>query len=265
MTERKENIHAGHRQRLKARFLREDIDNFDEHTIIELLLFFGIPYKDTNVIAHELLSRFGSLSNILEARYDQLLTVDGVGENAATLIKLIPSLVRVYLSQKENLDGAFDNIEKLGRMLVSRYRGVTVETVYLMLLDNAYRLLSIEKVYEGSGNSAQARISGLQNHIITVRRLAEIALINNASMVVLAHNHPSGLAIPSSEDIHTTATLSAMFDQIGAPMLEHILVAGEGFTPIIYDQMGKKRLMPDSSALAAKVDLAAFYGEEYEK
>lgn len=255
MTERKENIHAGHRQRLKARFLREDIDNFDEHTIIELLLFFGIPYKDTNVIAHELLSRFGSLSNILEARYDQLLTVDGVGENAATLIKLIPSLVRVYLSQKENLDGAFDNIEKLGRMLVSRYRGVTVETVYLMLLDNAYRLLSIEKVYEGSVNSAQ----------ISVRRLAEIALINNASMVVLAHNHPSGLAIPSSEDIHTTATLSAMFDQIGAPMLEHILVAGEGFTPIIYDQMGKKRLMPDSSALAAKVDLAAFYGEEYEK
>ena len=183
MTERKENIHAGHRQRLKARFLREDIDNFDEHTIIELLLFFGIPYKDTNVIAHELLSRFGSLSNILEARYDQLLTVDGVGENAATLIKLIPSLVRVYLSQKENLDGAFDNIEKLGRMLVSRYRGVTVETVYLMLLDNAYRLLSIEKVYEGSVNSAQ----------ISVRRLAEIALINNASMVVLAHNHPSGI------------------------------------------------------------------------
>ncbi|MBQ2863733.1 MAG: RadC family protein [Clostridia bacterium] len=255
MPDSKENIHAGHRQRLKARFLREDIDNFDEHTIIELLLFFGIPYKDTNVIAHELLSRFGSLSNILEARYDQLLTVDGVGENAATLIKLIPSLVRVYLSQKENLDGAFDSIEKLGRMLVSRYRGVTVETVYLMLLDNAYRLLSVEKVYEGSVNSAQ----------ISVRRLAEIALINNASMVVLAHNHPSGLAIPSSEDIHTTAALSCMFDQIGAPMLEHILVAGEGFTPIIYDQMGKKRLMPDSSALAAKVDLAAFYGEEYEK
>ena len=255
MTEKKDNIHRGHRQRLKARFLREGIDGFDEHTMVELLLFFGMPYKDTNNIAHALIERFGSLSGVLDARYEQLLSVEGVGENVATLIKLIPAVSRVYLSQKENVTGALDNIEKLGRMLVSRYRGVSVETVYLMLLDNAYRLLSIEKVYEGSVNSAQ----------ISVRRLAEIALINNASMVVLAHNHPSGLAIPSSEDIHTTATLSAMFDQIGAPMLEHILVAGEGFTPIIYDQMGKKRLMPDSSALAAKVDLAAFYGEEYEK
>ena len=244
-----ENIHRGHRQRLRARFLREDIDHFDEHTIIELLLFFGIPYKDTNAIAHALLDRFGSVSGVLDARYEQLLTVDGVGENAATLIKLIPSLARVYLSQKDDVTGAMDNVEKLGRMLVSRYRGVNVETVYLLLLDNAYRMISMEKVHEGSVNSAQ----------ISMRRLAELALVNNAAMVVLAHNHPSGLPIPSSEDIHTTASLSLMFDQIGAPMLEHIVVAGEGYTPIIYDQLGEKRLMPDASVLSTRVDLAAFY------
>lgn len=254
MPSEKKNIHQGHRTRLKARFLREDIDNFDEHTMIELLLYFGIPYKDTNEIAHRLLEHYGSLSNVFDARFEQLLEIDGIGENAATLIKLIPSLSRVYLSQKEDLSGALDNIDKLGKMLVSRYRGVAVETVYLILLDNAYRLLAVERVYEGSVNSAQ----------ISTRSLVERAIRHNAAMVVLAHNHPSGLAIPSSEDIHTTSLLSGVFDGIGAPMLEHVLVAGESYTPIIYDHLGKKRLLPDVSAISAKVDLRAFYGEDDE-
>ena len=249
MTEKKDNIHRGHRQRLKARFLREGIDGFDEHTMVELLLFFGMPYKDTNNIAHALIERFGSLSGVLDARYEQLLSVEGVGENVATLIKLSPAVSRVYLSQKENVTGALDNIEKLGRMLVSRYRGVSVETVYLMLLDNAFRLISIEKVYEGSVNSAQ----------ISSRRLAEMALLNNAAMVVLSHNHPGGIAIPSTDDINTTGMLSNMFDSIGAPMLEHVLVAGESFTPIIYDHLGEKRLLPDASVLSTRVDLGEFY------
>ena len=254
MRQKEYNVHEGHRARLKARFLREDIDGFDEHTMIELLLYFGVPYKDTNIIAHRLLEHFGSLSNILDAPYEQLLEMEGVGENTATLLKLIPSIARVYLEQKEDLSGALDNIDKLGRMLVSRYRGVAKETVYLVLLDNAYRLISIECVYEGSVNSAQ----------ISTRALVERAIRANAAMVVLAHNHPSGLAIPSSEDIHTTSLLSGVFDGIGAPMLEHVLVAGESYTPIIYDHLGKKRLLPDASAISAKVDLCAFYGEENE-
>ena len=81
MTEKKDNIHRGHRQRLKARFLREGIDGFDEHTMVELLLYFGIPYKDTNDIAHALIERFGSISGVLDARYEQLLSVEGVGES----------------------------------------------------------------------------------------------------------------------------------------------------------------------------------------
>ena len=248
------NVHEGHRQRVKLRFLREDIDGFDEHTMIELLLYFGIPYKDTNETAHRLLDHFGSLSKVLDAPYEQLVEIEGVGNNTATLIKLIPSLARVYLAQKEDLSGALDNIDKLGRMLVSRYRGVSVETVYLILLDNAYRLLAVERVYEGSVNSAQ----------ISTRSLVERAIRHNAAMVVLAHNHPSGLAIPSSEDIHTTSLLCSVFDGIGAPMLEHVLVAGESYTPIIYDHLGKKRLLPDTSAISAKVDLCAFYGESDE-
>ncbi len=134
-------------------------------------------------------------------------------------------------------------------MLVSKYRAVNVETVYLLLLDNGYRIISVEKIFEGSVNSAQ----------ITPRRLAEVALANNAAMAVLSHNHPGGIAIPSFDDIETTSSLVRMFDSIGAPLLEHVLVAGESYTPIIYNQLGEKRLLPDSSLLSAKIDLRTFY------
>ncbi len=246
---RRENVHAGHRQRLKARFQREGLGGFEEHTLLELLLFFGIPFKDTNVTAHELLLRFGSLSGVFDAQYEQLMSVDGIGENAATLLKLIPEISRRYLQQIEQGEGRYDNIEKLGRMLVSRYRGISTETVFLVLLDNSYKLISIEKIHDGSVNSAQ----------ISSRKLAETALVNRASMVVLTHNHPGGIAIPSFDDLQTTAALSDMFDTIGAPMLEHILIAGDSFTPIMYDKLGEKRFVPDYSLLSSKQDLRAFY------
>lgn len=245
-----ENIHKGHRERMKKRFLREGIDSFEVHNIIELLLFFGIPYKDTNEIAHRLLLRFGSVSNLFDATVEDIMQVEGVGENAATLIKLIPPLCRIYMTDKEKLSDIIDNVDVLGEFLTRKYIGVNVETVLLVLLDNSYRVISVETVFEGSVNSAN----------ISNRKLLELAILKNASMVVLAHNHPGGIAIPSMDDVDTTSRMVRLFDSIGAPLLEHILVAGDQYTPILYNRLGKRRLLPDASKICSRIDLDRFYG-----
>ncbi len=94
------NVHEGHRKRLKSRFLEEGLDGFDDHQVLELLLFFSIPQKNTNVLAHELIEKYGSLSGVLEADPKDLITNKGIGENSAALISLIPALSRRYLKDR---------------------------------------------------------------------------------------------------------------------------------------------------------------------
>ena len=247
---RDKNVHRGHRERLKRRFLTEDIDRFEEHNVIELLLFFGIPFKDTNSIAHALLDRFGSMSAMMDAPIEELTSVDGVGENTATLIKLIPSLARMYITQKGGINEKCSDIKQLGRMLVNRYRTISGETVLLTLLDNSFNLLAVETLHYGSVHSAR----------ISTRKIAELSLKHHAAMAVVSHNHPGGIAIPSFDDLETTSNLARMFDSIDTPLLEHVLVAGNDFTPIMYNQLGERRLLPDSSRISAMIDLKEFYG-----
>ena len=90
------NLHEGHRQRLKERFLREGLDHFEPHTVLELLLFYAVPQRDTNELAHRLIARFGSLDAVFDAAFDELCAVEGIGRNTATLLKLVPDLTRRY-------------------------------------------------------------------------------------------------------------------------------------------------------------------------
>jgi len=90
-------VHEGHRKRLKERFLREGLDSFEQHQVLELLLFFSIPRKDTNELAHTLLNRYGSLSGVFEADPKDLATTPGIGENSAILLSLIPIFQGVIL------------------------------------------------------------------------------------------------------------------------------------------------------------------------
>ena len=245
----KENLHKGHRSRLKARFLRENIDHFDEHNALELLLFYAIPYRDTNELAHRLIARFGSVSRVLEADYESLVAVDGMGEHAATLIRLIHEFTRVYLGSKRADMPVCDNVEKLGRMLVATYRGSSSESVHLTLLDNSYRVIRVEKLHDGSVNSVA----------IDNRRLAQLAISCGAAMVVLSHNHPSGIPIPSDEDMFTTQRVASMFELLGITMLEHIIVVGDQYMPVMHDRFGMRRKFPDCSVLMDGQDLRDFY------
>lgn len=216
-------MHENHRERVKKRFLSSGLDDFAPHNVLELLLFYAVPQKDTNQTAHLLIDRFGSLDKVFDATVEELKEVNGIGDHAATLIKLIPALARRYAVEK-NKDGlVFNNVDTMGQYFVSQYIGVTVETVLLLSLDNKFNAIDCVKIHEGSVNSCE----------ITVRKLAEIAFRNNASMVVLAHNHPSGLPIPSSADLYTTQQLCAALNLLGIKMLAHIVVAGEDYANIM--------------------------------
>ena len=216
-------MHKDHRKHTKDRFLSEGLDSFEPHNVLELLLFYSIPQKDTNETAHMLINRFGSLSAVFDAPYDDLLTVPGISEHSATLIKLIPAVSRRYAMEKNSKVTKLSSIEDIGKYLVARYLGVTEETVLLLLLDNKFGLIDCVKVHEGSVNSSA----------ITMRKLIETALFKRASMVVLAHNHPSGVALPSSDDLFTTQQVKRAFDLVEIGMLAHIIVAGDTFTNIL--------------------------------
>lgn len=226
------SIHDGHRQRLKERFLSEGIDNFTEVQALELALFYCIPRKDTNPIAHELIHRFGSLSQVLEAPAEELAKVNGITENAAAFLKLITELGRYYQTNRAERHVVLDTLEKCAEYLVPRFFGRRVEVVYLLCLDAKCKVLCCKEVGEGSVNSAA----------ISARKIVEMALGCNASSVVLAHNHPSGLALPSGEDVATTKRISLALQAVEIQLVDHIVVADGDYVSMV--QSGCKFTQP---------------------
>lgn len=210
-------IHKGHRQRMKDRFREEGLDNFSEVQALELLLFYCIPQKDTNPIAHDLLNHFGSLSQVLEAPVEELVKVPGIKENAAVLLKLVTDMGRYYLVSRSQQFTILPTVNACANFLVPRFFGRRVETVFLLCLDAKCKVLCCKEVGEGSVNSAG----------ISIRKIVELALGANATTVVLAHNHPSGMAIPSPEDIQTTRRLAAALNAVEIHLADHIIVADD--------------------------------------
>lgn len=213
------SIHTGHRQRLKERFLKEGLDQFEDLYVLELLLYYCIPQKDTNPIAHALLDHFGSLTAVFAATPEELQKVPGIGKNAATFLTLIPQVGRYYQVKRTEPGRILHTIDQCGSYLTSYFYGRENETVFLLCLDAKCKVLGCKLVGEGSVNSAN----------IPIRRVVEIALNTNATTVILAHNHPSGLAIPSDDDIQTTLRLAKAMDAVEITLADHIVVADDDF------------------------------------
>ena len=216
------SIHDGHRQRLKTRFREEGLDHFEEHEVLELLLYYTIPRKDTNPIAHELLARFGSLAQVLDARPEELAKVPGMGDSAATFLSLITAVGRYYLVNRTIQETILPSIEKCGQYLVPFFHGRRNEMVYILCLDAKCKVLCCKEMGEGSVNSAG----------VPIRRIVEAALGANATSVILAHNHPSGFALPSGEDVQTTKRVAMALDAVEIQLVDHIVVADDDFVSL---------------------------------
>ena len=221
------SIHDGHRQRLKDRFLQEGLDNFSDVQVLELLLFYCIPRQDTNPIAHALLEHFGSLVGVLEAPAAELCKVPGIGQNAAVLLSMVLPMNRVYHKYRTEKVQALRTIQECGEYLVPMFHGKRNETVMMLCLDAKCKVLGCREIGEGSVNSAG----------VPIRRIVEMALSMNASSVVLAHNHPSGIALPSGEDYQTTQRLAAALNAVEIILVDHIIVADDDFVSIVHTGM----------------------------
>ena len=211
-------LHDGHRQRLIQRFLEEDLDNFEPHNVLELLLFYAIPRKDTNELAHVLMDTFGSLKGVFDAPYEELIKVAGIGPNTAALLKFVPSLTRTYYSSDAR-SISLDTSEKSGEYFLPYYIGQTEEVVRLACLDAGGKVISNQILHRGSANAAE----------VNIRKIVNIALRNNAMGVILAHNHPGGLPLPSEEDVATTKSIREALMPMGILLMDHIIVAGQDY------------------------------------
>ena len=220
------SIHDGHRQRLRERFRRESLDNFDELQVLELLLFYCIPRVDTNPLAHRLLDHFGSLAAVLEARPEELEKVEGVSRATSTFLSLITQAGRYYQVRRADPGDVLRTTEQCGNYLQPYFFGRDTETVFLLCMDAKCKVICCKKVGEGNVNSAN----------IPIRRVVEMALSANATTVVLAHNHPSGLAIPSADDIQTTYRVAAALKTVEIVLADHIVVCGEDYVSLVQSQ-----------------------------
>lgn len=212
------NLHQGHRERLRNRFLSEGLDGFEDHQVLELLLFHVIPRSDTNPIAHLLLRRFGSLSAVLEADPKDLALVEGVGKQAALFLSMIPQVTRRYFHNRVSRDRPqLTTSEGVADYLVPLMAGRPEEVFYVLCLDAQCRVIYPALISEGTVKDAH----------VHPRHVVEEAIRHRAASVILAHNHPSGSARPSNHDHRLTKHLVQALGALEIGVLDHIIVAGE--------------------------------------
>lgn len=212
-------IHDGHREKMRQRFMTGGLDAFADHEILELLLYYAIPRRDTNPIAHALMERYGSLPAVLAAPMKDLKRTEGIGESAAVLLHLVPQVCRRARLAQVGEDQVLNSSERAGAYLLECFDGESREVIYQLCLDRKGKLLACKRLGEGSVASAD----------LDVRRLVENAILTGASAVILAHNHPSGVALPSDGDYTATMRVRAALNAIGIELADHIIVADGDF------------------------------------
>ena len=199
------NIHAGHREKLRDRFINEKgFEHFEDHQILELLLFYANARQDTNPLAHELLDRFGSLKGVLEARPEQLMTVDGIGKQQAVLLSMVVPLTRVWHRCAMETPTRIGNSREAENYCLSILAGERTERFYVISLNAKCNVLGRRKISEGSLSEVSAY----------PRMVMETALNYNAHSVLLCHNHPGGTCAPSPEDIASTLQLQRLLNGV---------------------------------------------------
>lgn len=214
---KEENIHKGHRERFRQRFSKSGIEAFSFHEKIEFLLFYAKPQVNTNEEAHILAEAFNeSLVDIFEADIEVLRQKGKLSKNVALYIKFLHELIKAF--NLEKIDYSKDKLgtfEGIKQHLIIKYSGVELETVSLLCINSRMEIIADDIIHVGSVNSA----------FVNAGKIAKIAFLNNASGVVLAHNHPGGIPVPSPEDIATTRKLKSILLDVNINLIEHYVVA----------------------------------------
>lgn len=225
----KENIHKGHRQRMMNRFLRYGIECFEEHEVLEMLLFNSYTRRNTNDIAHALIERFGSLNSVLDAEPEELCQVNGVGQQAAAMLCLLREFARLYAQQDMRGTILVDS-EDMRRFCYKLLGGCTVEVAHALYLDDSYALIGESHLSVGSAGAVD----------FDLKRIVQKAMEYGSTKIIIAHTHPRGVLLASVADVAVTRRIFNTLNGIGLELLDHIIVSEEGAF-----SMRTARLLPD--------------------
>lgn len=214
------NAHCGHRERVRKQFLQsQSFDGFSDHNVLEMLLFYSIPRADTNELAHRLIDTFGSINGVFDAPYSSLCTVEGVGENTATLIKMIPALSKTYLDAKVSDMWQIKDIDDAVKYIKPKFTALNKEETIIVCLNNAGKILKTVVIGKGDLSSTE----------IDTRKLLNEVIVSNATQVILAHNHPGGMCLPSQADLNVTHSVAKLLGKINAKLANHIIFTDDDY------------------------------------
>ena len=213
------NLHANHRQRVRARFIKDgNLDSFEQHQVLELLLFYAIPRRDTNELAHKLLNEYGSLYTLMNAKPEDIVKRCKVSEQTAVLISMIPFVCRKFLGSA--LDGEkvlINSFSAAYNYFESVLSGQTFESFYMLCLDLNKKVKKLVKISDGVTNSSP----------VYMEKVVGDALLHRASFVIIGHNHPNGSKKPSSADVEVTMKITNALAHVNIQVLDHIIICGD--------------------------------------
>ena len=216
------DLHKGHRERMRKRYLVSGFDGFSDHEILEFLLSYSVRQMNMNDTAHLLMNRFRSISGGLNASISELKGVPGIGDNSALLRSMMPKLLARYEFDRRAEKGDIYTGEKIKDFLLTHYFGESAEHSVLMLFDGDMRLIEYIKFDKGTGNHCD----------IDTSLLAEYVFTKHADVFVIAHNHPNGSPEPSHDDILFTRRISDLFRYFGKYFFEHYIVTANKVTAV---------------------------------
>ena len=223
-----EQLHAKHRERMRTRFVETNAAGFSDHELLELILFYAIPRKNTNDIAHRLIHHFGSFEGVFCASTDELQQVEGVGASAAVYLKSIfAAHNRMMLSTERE---TYKTYEQIGELFVKKYRHINIETMILLLFDKKGRICREVTIAAGDTNGAS----------VDMKKIASACACENACFAAVAHNHPSGNIKSSFDDEYVTVNINDALQNMRVKLIDHYIIADGNYQGIL-----KSRIVGD--------------------
>lgn len=231
-----DNVHGGHRDRVRNELRSAGLnESTPPHKVIEYILYHSIPQKDTNIIAHELMNRYGSVSGMLDAPAESLMQVPGISKVSVSLLKLIVPVARIYSAEKSSNAQMLNSSESVARYIIGRYFGYDNEVFSMLSLTASGRLLGFDTLSSGEVNQV----------VVSVRQVVETAIKRNAVRIVIAHNHPGGVALPSGDDIRMTEMISNTLRHINITLSDHVIITDDDYVSMAQSRCFKYIFEPD--------------------
>lgn len=224
------DVHADHRERMRARIAGQGLSGLHDHEVLEYLLYSYIPRRDTNPVAHELLNTFGGIQNVFGGDYNALMQVKGMTANAALFLSVLPEVFNIC--RKSEFTGRkVDNLSSLTEYTGELFRHMKQERVYMICVDRKGVVVALNELASGDADICD----------VSVKKLITLAVGSGVSNVYLAHNHPREKARPSERDKEFTLTARKMLDAFGIKLVDHLIISDNTyFSFALNGMMGDK-------------------------